>query len=642
MNVLLLGREAREKEAPGLGEGLRLSWGFPGGLLRLRFDDWLYDGESRRLFKGEVPIHLAPKAFELLGALLESRPRALSKAEIRDRLWPQTFVTEATLASVVSDLRAALADDAKEPRYVRTVHGHGYAFSGTVSEGESAAPPARPSRRRTWLWVAAGLPLLAVVGALVWNARRDEPGLATSSGPRRLAVLPLQDLSGDPDQAYAIDGLTDALVTRLAESGLSVVSRTSALRYRQSTRPRSEIGKELGADWLVEGSARRSADKMVLVVRIVDAGADRSLWTRTYEAALVETSQLPARIARDVAEASRLALTPERQARLTSTRTVDPEAYDLYLRGRHQLGRGSLESNRKAIELFQEALAKDPRYAPAYAHLANAYNTLASVWAGEPPRPMRALAAAAADKALEIDPDLADAHTSLGTVRLYDWDFAGAERELLRAIELDPSAAAAHSAYATYLSARGRKDESLAAARKGEALDPLNVRTRRYVGYVLFQARRYDEAISVLQAVSAAEPKDTFTRWFLGWALTWSGRHQEAVAELEQAVALSDRAPATMGALAAALVHAGRAGEARALLAELQETHRRRYVSPAAFVVAHLALGEREQALEWLERGAEERINFMIFVNNLESLDPLRRDPRFRALVKRIGLPEAP
>lgn len=635
MRFLPRAREARGAGVRSLGNGLEVLWGFPGGLLRLRFEDWVYDGESRQLFKGETPVHLPPKAFDLLGALLEARPRALSKAEIRDRLWPETFVTEATLASVVSELRSSLADDPKEPRFVRTVHGHGYAFSGSAVEERLGAAP-RDARRR-WAGVLGALTLLGV-GAFFLKS--DTGTSRTASAPRALAVLPLEDVSTEPGQAYIADGLTEALMTRLAESGIRVVSRTSVLRHRGSNRPRSEIGKELGADWLVEGSARHVGPQVHLTVRLVDALADRSLWTRTYECAFDESAQLPARIARDIVDASRLVLTPQQEARLSSARPVDPEAYDMFLKGRYQLARGSLESNRQAIELLQQSLGKDPRYAPAYAGLSNAYITLASVWAGEPPRPMRALAAAAARKAVELDPDLADAHTYLGSLKLYDWDFAGAEREFLRAIELDPSAANAHLGHASYLVARGRMNEALTEARRAETLDPLSVRARRYVGYVLFQARRYDEAIASLQAVVATEPKDTFTRWFLGMAYSWAGRHGEAVAELEQAVTVSDHTPSIVGALAAVQARAGNEGEARRLLAGLEESSRRRYVSPASFILAHCELGEREQAFRWLERGFEERINFMIFVNNMETLDPLRGDPRFRELVKRIGLPQ--
>jgi TolB-like protein/DNA-binding winged helix-turn-helix (wHTH) protein/Flp pilus assembly protein TadD len=587
-----------------------------------------------------VHIRLTPKAFDLLGALLETRPRALSKAEIRDRLWPQTFVTEATLASVVSELRGALGDDAKEPRFVRTVHGHGYSFSGTAVEepaqGDASQAPRAPVR--TPLLVAIAVLAVGVATALVisWRKAPDRASLSVGS----LAVLPFQDLGNDTKQGYVVDGLADGLVTRLAESGFTVVSRKSAMRHRQPTRPRSEIARELGADWLVEGSARRAEGRLHLVVRLVDARIDRAPWTRSYESALDETATLPSRVARDIVDAARLDLTPERTARLASARNVDPEAYDAYLRGRHQMARGSLESNRAAIELFQEALGKDPRHAPAYAQLANAYLTLATVWAGEPPRPMRGLAEAAARKALDLDPDLADAHTTLAYLKLFDWDFAGAEREFLRAIELDPSSGDAHTAYANYLCAQARHDAAIAEARLGETLDPLSVRARRSVGELLFQARRYDEAIANLQGVAAAEPRDVVTLWWLGWSLSWSGRHREAVDALERGVTASDRAPTLLGHLAAAQARAGHIDEARSLLAELEATSRARYVSPGPLVVVHAALGQKDEAFEWLERGFQERINFMVFMNNQQSVDVLRSDPRFRDVVKRIGLPQ--
>ena len=608
--------------------------------MRLRFEGWIYDPDVRQLSRGETPIRLTPKAFELLGALLESRPKALSKSAIHDRVWPDTFVSEATLASVVSELRAALGDDPKAPRFVRTVHGHGYAFSGAAVE-EPAAPPRTTSRYRRLslgpaIALAVGLGIIGA-GALAWKALG---GPASPAAPPSLAVLPLRDLSKDPEQAYVVDGLTEALMTSLVRvGGLRVVARTSVMRYKDGARPIPEIAKELGVDLLVDGSALRSGGRVQLTARLIDAPRDRQLWTRTYEGPVEESAQLPDRIARDVAEAARLKLTAQQQARLAAARPVDPDAYNSYLKGRYQLARGTLESNRKAIELLQESLGRGPAYAPAYANLANAYFTLGSVWAGEPPRPMRALAAAAAQKALELDPDLADGHTYLGNTKLRDWDFAGAKREFLRAIELDPSSASAHDGYSYYLIVQNRMDEALKEARTAETLDPLDVRMRRGVAYALFHAHRYDEAIAQYQGVVATEPGDTFTRWLLAWSYSARGRHEEAVAELQRAVELSDRGPTMVGALAGALARAGRASEARSLLAEIHETSRRRYVSPAAFVFPLVALGEHEQAFQWLERGFEERINLMIFINSVEALDPLRRDPRFRDLVQRIGLP---
>ena len=582
---------------------------------------------------------MPPKAFDLLGALLEARPRALSKAEIRDRLWPETFVTEATLASVVSELRSSLADDPKEPRFVRTVHGHGYAFSGAAREDAIVAPPQPTRPIRPAVIVVAALALLAM-GGLGLLARRGGPSVQVTSEPRTVAVLPLEDLSNEPDQAYVVDGLTEALVTRLAESGHSVVSRTSAMRFRASSRPRSEIAKELGADWLVEGSARRAGDVMHVAIRLIDAPAARPLWTRTYECAFGDLPQLPTRVARDLAEASRAGPHASAAVRLASVRAVDPDAYDAYLRGALPAG-PRLASSRTAKRSSScrkpsAGIRATRRPTP---NSRTPTSRSATVWAGAAAAPDEQRSRRARPcKALEIEPDLADAHTFLGSVKLYDWDFAGAEREFVRAMELDPSAAAAHGGYSSYLAARGRMDEALAEARRAETLDPLSVRMRRNRGYVLFQARRYDEAIASLQAVVATEPKDNFSRWFLGWAHSLAGRHDEAVAELEQAAKLSDRAPNIVGTLAGALARAGRQSEARSLVAELEETSRRRYVSPAAFINAHAGLDDRDRVFRWLERGFEERINYMVFLNNLETLDPLRGDPRFRDLVKRIGL----
>ncbi len=613
--------------------------------MRLRFEEWAYDEESRQLLKDEAPVHLTPKAFDLLGALLAARPKALSKAEIYDRLWPQTFVSDATLAGVVSEVRAALGDDPKTPRFVRTVHGHGYAFAGAAAadEPKTAAPTTGGPRagRHVGLYAALGVLALALVALVIWEGPRATPGGPGDAGSRSLAVLPLRDLSTGGEQAYFADGLTEALMTSLTRvQGVRVVSRLSVMRYKGKASPLPEIAKELGADLLVDGSALRAGNRVRLTARLVDAPRDREIWQRTYDEPSADAAQLPDRIAGDIAEAARLALSAQQKARLAAARPVDPAAYDAYLRGRYQLARGSVESIRKAIELLQESLERDPRYAPAYAELSNAYHALGTVWVGEPPREMRALAAAAAQKALEIDPDLAEAHTYLGTARLYEWDFLGAEREFLRAIELDPSSSSAHSGYSRWLMARGRLDDSVTETRKAQALDPLSVIARRAVGYALFHARSYDESVAHLRGVAATDPRDAFTHWFLGESYAGKGQHEEAVAELRLAVDLSERSPAMVGMLANKLARAGRRDEAQKLVAELQETSRRRYVSPAGFIVAYAALGEPDEAFRWLERGFEERINFMVFLHCMADLDPLRGDPRFRDLLARIGLPQ--
>jgi TolB-like protein/Tfp pilus assembly protein PilF len=515
------------------------------------------------------------------------------------------------------------------------------ALEALEPEAAVARAPWRPRR-----WLAATVLALAALGAAVAASRafgpRERPA---APAPRRapiraIAVLPLQNLSGDEEQEYFADGMTDELSGALARvSALRVISRTSTMHYKRSTMSLRQIASELAVDAVVEGSVLRSGSRVRINARLSHAQSDASLWTQSYERDLGDVLALQRELAEAITQEIRVSLTQDERTRLSTATRVDPEAYQLYLQGRFHLGRRSEESLRKAIEHFQRALAVNPSYAEAYGGLADSYTALGSVHVGRPPRETRPLAEAAARKALELDGSLADAHVSLGWVELSGWNWAAAGAEFRRAIDLNPSNAVAYVGLAEYLISMGTTEEALAQARRAGEIDPLSPRALHVAAYVLLNGRRYDEAIAQFERVLELDPGYGQSRWFLGVAYAEKGLFDRAIAEHERAL-VTDRSGAVVGSLANVKARAGRHREARLLLRELQAASKRGYVTPAAFVLAYAGLGDRDRAFEWLERAAAEQTNLMRYLGVYPPLDPLRSDPRFPPLVRRVGLPD--
>jgi serine/threonine-protein kinase len=503
------------------------------------------------------------------------------------------------------------------------------AISGASVSAEGSRPTR--SRRLVASLVAVALTVLALGG--VWAGLRRGPAMTPIQS---IAVLPLQNLSGDEEQEYFADGMTDALIGNLARiKALRVISRTSTMHYKGSKTPLPQIARELAVDAVVEGSVLRAGDRVRINARLTHAPTDRSLWSESYERDLHDVLALQRELAQDITQRIRATLTPDEQARIASAPPVDPVVYQSYLKGRYY-SRWNEDDVKKAIAHFEEALARDPAYAPAYAGLSACYGLLGSVTVGRPPRETRPLEIAAAQRALEIDPGLAEAHASLAHAKLSDWDWAAAERGFRRAIDLNPSDAFARMGLSNYLISQARWEEALAEARRAREIDPLD--TGDQVGFVLLNGRRYDEAIEAYRGVSARNPTAAPALWFRGVAYAEKSMFDEAVAEHETALALSRRSPALLGSLGGVYARAGRRAEALAVLKELTALSRQRYVTPAAFVFLYAGLGDRDRAFEWLEKGAQERIAIMVFAGVYPPFDPLRSDPRFRALLERIGL----
>jgi tetratricopeptide (TPR) repeat protein len=411
------------------------------------------------------------------------------------------------------------------------------------------------------------------------------------------------------------------------------------MRYKGAKKPLQEIAGELNVDAVVEGTVQRSGDRVSIRARLIHAAADRQLWAESYDRDVRDALALQSEVARAIAREVQAKLTPAEQTRLANRVAVNRKALDDYLQGRYLYWRmgGQLD---KAVGYFQSAINEDPTYAPAYAGMAACYNTLGTVVVGAmPPPEARRRAEEAALKALQLDDTLAEAHAALGYAYNYNWNWAAAEQEIKRAIELNPNSAEAHSLYSRHLSAVGRAEESIAEANLSQDLDPLSLYMSTLRGHVLTNARRYDEAIEQLRRVIALDPNDYMAHWFLGIVYANNRMFDEAIATSERAVVLSHRAPGALGVLGMCNGLAGRKVEAKKALDELLELNRRRYVTPVALVQVYTSLGDKDRAFDWLEKAYQERSNFMAFLKVIPMADPLRSDPRFDDMLRRIGLP---
>jgi TolB-like protein/Tfp pilus assembly protein PilF len=500
----------------------------------------------------------------------------------------------------------------------------------------------RPNERhlaRRWL-VLCGITVLALV-AVTYFTTRGRTGSAIRPKIQALAVLPLRNLSGDPTQEYFSDGMTEAIIGRLSMiRGLRVISRTSVMRYKDTHTSVPEIAKTLGVDAIVEGSVIREGGRIRVHAQLIRGATDEHFWSETYDRKLGDALELESEVAQAIAGRVEVSVTGVERARLIAARQVEPEVYESYLKGLFE-AEYSQAAVKKSIAYFEEAIRKDPAFAPAYLGLAGAYDALGtSGIGGASPRELRPKVISAARKALELDPTIAQAHGLLAVVYQEQWQWGDAEGEFKRVLELTPNDAGMHIAFAGWLLCQGRTEEAIKWSRRARELDPFGVGGES-VGWILFQSRHYDEAIRELRSALAVRPNDGLIYWFLGFALIANGQADEAIPVLENAVALTDRSPAVIGVLVRAYAHAGRRADALRLLDELKRRQRKGYIPTAAFVNAYLGLGDNEQAIVWLERAYEEQSMIMQYIKVHPFFDPLRSDPRFADLVRRLGLDQA-
>jgi TolB-like protein/Tfp pilus assembly protein PilF len=494
-------------------------------------------------------------------------------------------------------------------------------------------------------WVTATLAVLLLVTSslLAWEVwgRRVRPA---ASGPiQTIAVLPLRNLSGDASQEYFADGMTEAVIARLASLGdLQVTSRTSIMQFKNVDTPIPDIARALGADAILEGSVHRSGDRVRVIAQLIDGRTDAHLWAAEFDREVRDVLLLQGELAQAIV--SRVSATVrEPAARQAAAAPVSSEAYEHYLKGRFLLAESSLDSVQRSIKEFQAAIAVDPAFAPAYAGLASAHTDLGTVLIGATPGAESVdRAIAAANEAIARDPYLAEAHSVLGRALMGQWRWRESEAEFRRALDLNPSDARTHYWFAEWLIAHHRTDEAVASARHGRDLDPLSMRVGAEFGLMLGFARRPADAVSQLRSVLAVQPDHVQARWWLGTNLVDLGRPDEAIATLERAAALSARSSAVLAQLARAYAKVGRRADAERIRVELTTRRGAQYVPPNSIGTVYVALGERDAAIQWYTRAVDEKANGLQFLWAMSANIPLRDDPRFVALIARMGLPAAP
>jgi TolB-like protein/DNA-binding winged helix-turn-helix (wHTH) protein/Tfp pilus assembly protein PilF len=642
----------------------------------VRFGLFEVDFESNELRKKGLRLKLQDQQLNLLKILLEHPGTLVTRDELRHRLWkPGTFVEfDHSLNTAMMRLREVLGDSSDNPMLIETVPRKGYRFIAPVHDVKKEEETERfltpidakvedelnlavplpqnhspnavpiPLARQVSLSraVLAGL-AVALFLAPVLLLFRQSLGLVSPETKQisSIAVLPMQNLSGDSNQDYFADGMTDELIASLARiSSLRVISRTTAMEYKGTHKSLEKIAHDLHVDAVVEGTVLRSGDRVRITAELVQVSTDRHLWADTYESPLGDILALQNQVAAAIVSQIRIKLTPQDKESLATTRPINAGAFEDYLKGRYYWGKRSEDALDKAIHYFQSATEKDSNYALAYAGLADCYGILGAAIVGTiPTSEVAPKAKAAAKRAVELDPTLAETQTALATVQFNDdWNWKAAETGFRHAIQLNPSYATAHQRYSLYLIAMGRTEESLEEMNRARSLDPLSLSVNFSLGWRLYMARQYDQAISQLLNTIEMDPTYLLAHIVLGQCYEQEEKYSEAITELQKAASMSPDSPPVLAALGHAYAAAGKRAEALQMLVQLKSLSARRYVSPFYLALLYIGLGDREQAVAWLDRGYDDRSNNMIFLNVVPQFDSLRSDPRFQDLRHRIGL----
>ena len=568
---------------------------FEFGLFRL-------DAVGCILFRGKDVVPLSPKATRTLLMLVENAGQVVSKEEILQKVWPDTFVGDSSLTRTIFDLRKALSTPSGEQKYIATVSKRGYRFVASVRE-----------------------------------ASESERSLT----PRRimLAVLPFENLSEDRDQNYLADGLTEEMISQLGRINpdqLGVIARTSAMLYKSTQKSIGQIGSELAVDYIVEGSVRRAEKRVRITAQLIQTSDQAHFWSESYDRDFGDILHLEQDVARSVAHEIKVTLVAGQQH--TSSRTVNPQAHELYLKGRYLWNQRSNEALRRGLNCFEKAIQIDPSHVEAYAGIADVH--LCSRRSIDQPASFEAVATAkrAAARALEIDPTSADAHISMGHAYMQEFDWRAAAMELECGLKLNPNYAVGHLYYSAYLAVRERFEEAILYAQRAESLDPLSVSAIANTAWIYCFARRYDESIK--HAFSALELDTRFVpaQQVLSRAYLQKGLSKEAIAVLKKAVVLSEHDPNCEATLAHALAVSGNRTSALRLLEKLLRTAKTKYVSPFSFALIQAGLGNLDDAFHWLEEAYRQRVCALEFLHINPSLTPIRSDPRFHSLIERLDL----
>ncbi|MBS1867138.1 MAG: winged helix-turn-helix domain-containing protein [Acidobacteria bacterium] len=641
----------------------------------IRFGVFEADLVSCELRKHGIRLRLSEQPFQILAILLGKPGQIVTRDELRTSLWHRdTFVDfDHGLNNAIMRLREVLGDSSENPRYVETIPKRGYRFISPVAEIVSDATTAEvltssaaaqnsaaiPSvlepdfsnrqnpqdLHRTWFTVprVATITVLLVLGvtATVRYIQGVNGGAIVTEKSTSLVVLPLENLSGDKDQDYFADGMTDDLIANLAKiRSLRVISRSTAMAYKGTRKPLSSIAAELKVDAVVEGTVMRVGNNVRITAELVQVSTDHHLWADTYESPMGDVLALQNKVSSAIVDEIRINLTPEEKERLAKNPAISPEAYENYLKGRYYWNKRSEEGLKKGIEYFQRATEKDPHYALAFAGLADCYSIIGSAIIGSVPSlEVAPKAKAAALKALELDKSLAEAQTSLATVSFnYDWDWAGAASGFQRSIELNPNYATAYQRYSLYLMAMGRPQQSLVQMNRARDLEPLSISTNFSLGWRLYMAHQYDQAIEQLHNTLEMDPNFALPRMVLGQAYAQKGAFAQSITELQKAASFSRNSPPMLGALGHALAAMGNRAEAERVLAQLHELSKKQYVSPFYIATIYAGMHENEKALDCLDKAYTDRSNAIIFLRVDPEFDALRSNPRFQSLLHRLNL----
>jgi TolB-like protein/DNA-binding winged helix-turn-helix (wHTH) protein/Flp pilus assembly protein TadD len=636
----------------------------------IRFDNFELDVRAGELRKGGLRIRLQEQPLLILQALLENPGEVITRDELQKKIWPaDTFVDfDHGLHAAVNRLRAALSDSADRPRYIETVARRGYRFIGKLEASQPSpavavhqavttpAPKPRPRVWNSWTGVLAGFAIAICFGAIlvagnIYGLKTWLFGSAARHSFRSLAVLPLENLTGDPKQDYFADEMTEELITQFSKLGdLKVISKTSAMQYKGTKKSLPQIASELHVDAVVEGAVQLSGDRVRITALLVNGATDQHIWAENYDRELSNVLLLQSEVATDIAKQIDLQLTPQQQQRLQAgAHPVKPDAYQDYLLGRYYWNSRTADGLKKAGDYFADAINKDPNFALAYSGQADYFAYLTVLGGPETLTPHDAMTAArrAASKALQLDDSLAEAHSSMGNIlHNYDWNWAAAEQEYRRAIELNPNYAMAHHLYAHLLIETGRTQQSLAEAQRALDLDPYSPFINNGVARQYYLSRQYDKSSAQCQMGLQINPNYIPARIQLALDYEQTGKVAQAISELEQAADLFSRGSppgADLPVLDALLGHAyglaGRKSDALSQLSRLQAAAKKRYIPTAYFAVISTGLGDSDGAITWLERGYQDRSEHLLYLGIEPLVDPLRGDSRFKRLLTKIGLP---
>jgi TolB-like protein/DNA-binding winged helix-turn-helix (wHTH) protein/Flp pilus assembly protein TadD len=622
----------------------------------LRFDSFELDLHAGELRKDGVKLRLQGQPIQVLGILLHEAGKLVTREELRHQLWPaDTFVGfDHSLHNAIARIREVLGDSAETPQYIETLPRRGYRFiAHVVEEGTQAPAVSAPNKsgnekqrpaKRTAMRAALALALLTLVaiGLALWLVPAVLHRTSASPPVRSIAVLPLDNLSGDPSQDYFADGMTDELITDLAKvSALHVTSRTSVMRYKGTKKALSEIARELNVVGIVEGSVVRSGQRVRITAQLIHAPTDQHLWAETYERDIGDVLKLQSEVAQAIVQQVRAELTPEQQARLSSAHPVNPQAYEAYLKGRYYLSNQFTMAQplNTAKNYFEESIAKDPGFALAYSGLADSYVYLAFFRQLSADRAYRS-AKEALRKALELDASIGEAHDTLGLLSWrFEWDWDAAEREFNQAIALAPSYSCAHEDRSVYLSFIGRRAEALAEIAKSKEMDP-GPSSAMAESAAYYQLRDYEGLVEASRRGVVSNPNEWTQHANLGVGYEGTGKLLEAISEYQKAVEMSDGDQDATASLAHAYAMIGRRAEAERILLDLERKSKRVYVSPYTIATIYAGLGDKDRSFEFLERAYQERsleISWHLKVDL--RIDNLRSDPRFQILLRRVKLP---